>query len=198
MRVALGFRAHSGWAVLVALAGTRSAATVVDRRSIELAKGNGREHGPRQPYHMAEGLPLERAEKLIRRCEESSRRLALGGLRDCLAQVSPQHELVGCSLLLAAGRPLGTLADTLASHAKIHTADGEHFRDALRHAVGACGLRLNPVREREVLRDLSAALGLTEGEIGRRLGDLGRAVGPPWRKDEKLAAAAAWLLLAGN
>ena len=34
---ALGLRAHSGWAALVAVAGTRGAPAVIDRRRIELA-----------------------------------------------------------------------------------------------------------------------------------------------------------------
>lgn len=195
MKAAFGFRAHSGWAAVVVLAGTWTAPAVVDRRRIELAESGGGEHGPRQPYHMAEGLPLERAEKLIRRCEESSRRLALDGLRALLGALSSNHEVMGCSLLLASGRPLGTLADTLALHAKIHTADGEHFRNALSHATEKCGLPLARFREKEILRDLAAALAVSEEEVGGRLTELGHEVGPPWRQDEKLAAAAAWLLL---
>jgi len=35
---------------------------------------------------------------------------------------------VGSALLLASGRPLPKLETILASHALIHTADGEHFR----------------------------------------------------------------------
>jgi hypothetical protein len=198
MKAALGFRAHSGWAAAVVLAGTPAAPAVVDRRRMELAKAGSGEHGPRQPYHAAEGLSIKQAEKLIRACEESSRRLALEGLRRALAAVGPDHEVVGCGLLLASGRPLGSLEDTLASHAKIHTADGEHFREALTRASRTCGLPVLRVREKEVHGELASVLGVSEPEVARRLAELGRGIGPPWRQDEKLAAAAAWLLLAGR
>jgi hypothetical protein len=86
-----------------------------------------------QPYHAAEGLGLPRAEKLIRRLQESSRSLALRSIRRAISEVAKgDHEVVTCGILLASGRPLGTLSDTLASHAKIHTADGEHFRERSR------------------------------------------------------------------
>jgi len=195
-KAALGFRAHSGWAALVALAGPRESPSVVERMRIELA--DEKIAGSKQPYHAAEGLPLARAQQLIQRCEEASRRLALDGMRESLGKLRKNdHEVIGCALLLASGRPLGELSDTLASHAKIHTADGEHYRDAIAHASGQCRLRVLKVKEREVLRDLARRLGLSEPDVGRRLGELGRPIGPPWRQDEKLAAAAAWLLLAG-
>lgn len=46
---ALGFRAHSGWAAMVALAGALNAPLVVDRRRLELADPH--RTGPMQPYH---------------------------------------------------------------------------------------------------------------------------------------------------
>jgi len=106
------------------------------------------------------------------------------------------HDVAGCALLRASGRPLPILAATLASHALIHTADGEHFRDALSHAADHCGLPLVGVRERELLARGEAAVGLSADELLRRVGEMGRALGPPWRQDEKLAALAAWLVLA--
>jgi hypothetical protein len=44
-------------------------------------------------------------------------------------------------------------------------------------------------------RQLAAAMQWTEGETDRHLAALGKTVGPPWRRDEKLAAAASWLVL---
>lgn len=106
--------------------------------------------------------------------------------------------MVGCSLLLASGRPLTTLAETLASHARIHTADGEHFRDALARAAERCKLPVTRVRERELLARGAAQLRFAEGELQRRVAEMGRAVGPPWRQDEKLAALAAWTVLGAS
>ena len=41
----------------------------------------------------------------------------------------------------------------------------------------------------------AAALGVGLEGVAGRVADLGRGLGPPWREDQKLAAAAAWLAL---
>ena len=48
MRTALGFRAHSGWAALVAVAGTIDALRVLERRRIVIA--DPEMPGSKQPY----------------------------------------------------------------------------------------------------------------------------------------------------
>ncbi len=50
----LGFKAHSGWAALVALGRDKDDLHVIDRRRIELADPADGEWA-RQPYHAAEG-----------------------------------------------------------------------------------------------------------------------------------------------
>jgi hypothetical protein len=52
MRVALGMKAHSGWAVLVVVGGRGGETRVVDRRRVELVE----EGWAKQPYHAAEHL----------------------------------------------------------------------------------------------------------------------------------------------
>lgn len=193
--VALGLRAHSGWAVLVAVAGPPAAARAVERRQIVLADPAIR--GSRQPYHAAEPLPFEKARELIARCTTSSRRLARQALGAAVADLrARRHEVASCGLLLASGRPTGSLERTLASHALIHAAEGELYRDVLRRAAEHCGLPLVGVRESEVKGRATAALRLAEAELGRRIQEMGRPLGPPWRQDEKLAALVGWLLLA--
>lgn len=193
--VALGLRAHSGWAALVAVAGTTRSPAVVDRRRIEIADPGI--PGSKQPYHAAEGLDLKQAGALLKRCEEASHLLARRAFNAALDDLRAEgHEPVGCGLLLASGRPLTTLAETLASHARIHTADGEHFRDALAHAAEHAKLPVTRVRERELHERGAAALRVPAGELKRRVAELGRAIGPPWTQDEKLAALVAWLVLA--
>ena len=105
-------------------------------------------------------------------------------------------ELVAGGLLLAAGRPLPALAEILASHALIHAAEGEMFRDAVREASRRCGLALTGVRERELADSAARTLRQPAGDLTARVAGWGRALGPPWRQDEKLAALVAWLALA--
>jgi hypothetical protein len=104
-------------------------------------------------------------------------------------------KLKSCGILLSSGRPLPTLPRILASHALIHTADGELFRQAVMHAAKRSGLETYTAVEKEIAAQAAASFHLRENELLCRLGTLGRGLGPPWTQDEKLAALAAWLSL---
>jgi hypothetical protein len=106
------------------------------------------------------------------------------------------HEVVGCGILLSSGRPAATLAATLASHALIHTAEGELFRNALTHASEHCDLRVTGVRERELFARGVAELRVPVDELRHRVTEMGQPIGPPWRQGEKHAALVGWLVLA--
>ena len=189
---AVGFRVHSGWAALVAVTGPL---TVIDRRHITLADPSIK--GSIQPYHAAEPMPFADAERLIQRCIDSSRTLAHLELRKALDDLHRKgYRATACGLLLASGRPLPDLAATLASHALIHTAEGELFRDAVAHAAARCDLPILKLRERELLDRAAARFGISATALPRRLTDIGRTLGSPWRQDEKYAALVAALALA--
>ncbi len=169
----------------MAVGGPRGSPSVLDRRKIALA-GAGI---PQQPYHAAEKLSFAKAEELIRRCVDGSRRLAALALRETIDDLRKEgHEVVGCGLLLASGRPLPALPEILASHALIHAADGEHFREAILHAAGRAKLPVTAVREKEIWARASAELLVPIDELQRRIGDIGKPLGPPWTQDQKLAA----------
>src|SRR5271169_7193281 len=184
--VGLGFRVHSGWAAVVAVTGPASSPTVVNRRGIELADPAIR--GSLQPFHAVAELNLVAAEEFIKRREDSTNALALQSLRRLINDLSQAgYYAIGSCMLVGSGRPLGTLESILASHAMIHTAEGEFFREAIRRANEACGLPVIGIREREILSRGAAELALPVERIPRRLLELGRTIGPPWRQDEKLA-----------
>ena len=194
-RAALGLRAHSGWAALVVVAEPPRSPTVIDRRRIELADPGI--PGSKQPYHAAEGMDLKEAAKLVRRCTDEARRLARRAFRAALDDLRERGlDVVGCGILLGSGRPATTLAATLAAHALIHTAEGELFRDALTHASEHCDLAVTGVRERELYARGAAELRIPVEELRRRVTELGRPLGPPWRQDQKHAALVGWLTLA--
>lgn len=189
---ALGFRSHSGWAAFVAVAGPVAEPAAVVRRRIELSRRT-----PRQPFHAAEGRPFAAAEDLIRRSTEEAADLAERAVREAVVELRAMgHELVASGLLLAAGRPLPGLREVLASHAFIHVAEGELFREVLREATRRCGLLLVEVRERELEDRAARSLRRSATELQRRVADWGRALGSPWTQDEKRAALVAWLALA--
>jgi hypothetical protein len=191
---AIGCRTHSGWAVLVIVAGTVDAPRILDRRRIVIA--DPAIPGSKQPYHTAEKLPFKRAERLIMRCTERSRVLARQEFRAAVDHArSSGHEVAGCGILLASGRPLPDLAATLASHPLIHTAEGELYRNAIADASRAMNVPVTGVQERDVLARASAVLGKSATELQSYLQKMGRELGPPWTEDEKHATLAAWLAL---
>jgi hypothetical protein len=153
--------------------------------------------GSKQPYHAAEPLKFEDAERLVTRCLERSYALAEEALRRAVDGLQKKgHAVTACGLLLASGRALPSLAGILASHALIHTAEGELYRNALAKASEQCGMPLLRVKERELFRRAENDLHVSNAGIEQQLAKLGKSVGPPWRQDEKYAALVAWLALA--
>jgi hypothetical protein len=194
-RSALGFRAHSGWAAVVALGGSVDAPMVLLRTRIELA--DPAMPGSIQPYHAAAALEKVAAGRLIRRCRASTNAMARRAVRTVMAELQKKgHIPVACGNLLASGRSPASLAAALASHLMLHTAEGELFRDSLDGASRHLGLKVTSIREREALEFGSAVFGIASEQLRRKLNEMGRLVGPPWRQDEKLATLAAWIALA--
>ena len=190
----LGFRVHSGWAVAVALCGPLDSPFVVDRRRIQLVKTFT--YAYRQPYHTAEKMTGKDPAKFISSMRSESARLALSSLRSLQEDLTEQsYRIVRCALLLASGRALPQLEHILASHALIHTADGELFRNALRTACTRARLPLEAIREKELFEAASNKLRVSTGALKRRIAEFGKSLGPPWTQDEKFAALAAWLSL---
>jgi hypothetical protein len=154
--------------------------------------------GSKQPYHAIEGQPLADAQRQLAQFQASAAALAVKGLRSLIERVrAAGAEPARAGILDSAGRSGVTLEAILASHALIHSADGEHFRAALGRACAELGLTVTRVRARELPQRAAAALGKSERQLADAVSELGRRVGPPWGADQKSAAAFAWLLLTG-
>jgi hypothetical protein len=193
----LGFRAHSGWAACVAVSAEKGSPTVLARQRVHLVETFTYEF--RQPYHTAEKMLLGQARDFIERVRNEARRLAHRAIHGLHSQLQKQGiALKSCGLLLASGKPLPGLEKILASHALIHTADGELFREALLHASARCGFPVLSVKERELLERVGQALRLKPADLTRRVTELGRPLGPPWSQDEKFATLVGWLALAAH
>jgi hypothetical protein len=186
---AFGIRVHSGWAVLVCMSGDLTAPEIVDRRRIVVVEPTM--EGAKQPYHFAETLPLEEAERYLRKCAEVSQRLAVQAIREMLDGVTARkYRVLACAMLLASGRALPSLQKILASHALVHTAEGEFFRKVVREACEHCGIPVVGFRERELDEHADAAFGKAAARVRQRISDLRSTVGSPWTQDEKTAALA--------
>jgi hypothetical protein len=152
--------------------------------------------GSKQPYHAAEGLPVDRAEQLIRRCRDGSTQLATRAIIEMVDHLKENgRNVVGAGILFASGHPLPDLAATLRSHALIHTAEGEFFREVLVSACEQCSLPVTKIKEREAWDRAAMLFGTAPANLQQRIGELGKSIGPPWRQDEKLASLPAWIAL---
>jgi DNA repair exonuclease SbcCD nuclease subunit len=194
---AIGFRPHSGWSSLIAIAGPVAAPHVIERRRIELADRAIR--GTVQPYHFAEEMELKKAERWIAQCLNASEGLAREAIAVTIDKLREQgYRVRACGLVRSSARPLPEIEKVLASHALIHTAEGEMFRDAITRASAHHGLSVLGVKERELFERCASDLGMPTPEIESRLAELGKMLGPPWRQDEKFATLVAWLALAAD
>ena len=180
LKRALGVRSHSGWAAYCVLAGDAKAPTIVARGRMTLCDGH------KQPFHEAEPMPFARAEAFIARCRAAADHLA----DEALKALQP---ISCCCVLTASGKPLPDLRAVLASHALIHAAEGEFYRDAVAGACTRAGITVSRLRERDVDAE---AEHLTDWRAPVMA--FGKEMGAPWTQDEKLAALGAWLVLAAS
>jgi hypothetical protein len=191
MRVAIGFKARTGRATLVIVAGDVDEPQLIERSQIQLLP-----KGAFAPYHAAEGLDPQEARESIRRSIESAQSLATSAIREAGRRCAEAgHELCGCAVLVGTGMPDWSTDEILAAHVRMHKAEGELFRDVLVAGARACGLKLTTLQEKSALDDAAKALCLTRPRLDARLATLGKSAGPPWGKDQKEAAAAALVAL---
>jgi hypothetical protein len=188
---ALGVRSHSGWAAYVVLAGDPKRPDIVARGQMQLCDSSVR--GSKQPFHEAEPMSFALAQKFIARCAASTMALA----DDSVSEIRKQANVSACCVLTASGTPLPDLKHILASHALIHTAEGEFYRDAVEQACVKRRIAVRRVRERDMETEL-LKLPISAAAAKERIAEIGRQLGPPWTQDEKLSAFGAWLMLASR
>jgi hypothetical protein len=197
VKIALGLRAHSGWAALVALGALGKELAVIDRRRLELVDA-GDAAWAKQPYHAAEGLEPADARDVVERAIAAARRHAAREIRAAAERArAAGHEIAACAVLMGDRLPAWSVEEILAVHFRMHKAEGVLFREALAEAAERAGLPLAPLREKDLPALAARALGAPADELARTLAALGRPLGPPWGRDQKDAALAAWLALRG-
>lgn len=193
-RAAIGVRVHSGWSVLVAVSDHAGAPEIIERKHITMIDPTAA--GAKQPFHFAEKLAITNAEKHISDCAAASELIATVSINSALNEFGMRnYKVAGCAMLLASGRALPALPDILASHALIHTAEGEFFRQVIKGAFENLGISVSGFRERDLYEQAGSVFGDAVPRVLQKISGLGRVIGPPWTKDEKSAALAAWMLL---
>jgi hypothetical protein len=186
-RVALGLKARTGRAILVAVAGD-----VREPRFVELAQIPLLPEGAFAPYHVAAELSPAKARLSIERDIATAHALAADGIRKAAGRLrNVGFDIRGCGVLVGPGMPKWSTEEIIAVHVRMHQAEGELFRDVLVAGTRACDLALTTLREKAALDDAAKAMGISRERLDARIATLGRAAGPPWGKDQKEAAAAA-------
>jgi hypothetical protein len=187
-RAALGFKLHTGWAILVAVTGSPSRFEILLRRRIELLPSG--DAIPRFMYHRAAEISLTLAARLIQQAEVAAHDAALLAVSEALDHLRALNFVVKSSGIAASSKPVPTdLAAILRSHPMIHTAEAALFQRALVSACETCGLAVTSAREREIWAQTARADGSNEAALRKRVDDLRKSVGAPWGSDQKTATA---------
>jgi len=193
-RAALGFKLHTGWAVLVATAGDPEKIQVILRRRVELLPLNC--STPRFVYHAASEMPLTRATELVERGTKASLEAASLAVKGAVEELSSRGVRVEvCGILSGSAVVPDDLTAILRSHPMIHSAEGVLFQNAIISACEGSGMRVILSREREVWARAAASWQMTESGLRKKVDGLRKSLGPPWSADHKSATAIALLAL---
>jgi len=180
--LAVGVSDHAGWAALMTV---DPAGAVVDRRRVELVD-------PSLPsfayHHGAQGLPIDEGVALVERVAASAAERAAAGLA-ALADGLESEAAIGVIALRVRPKLPASITERIQSYHAQTRADGVMYREALAAAAEARGWRVSWFEPKRVFDEAARHLGVPSLEP--RLAEVGAALGPPWRKDQKLAMAAA-------
>lgn len=188
--LALGFRVKSGFAIAVVLSGPKSAPVLLARRIVSLSDDDVGE--TKQPYHQGFGTAQDDLEAIARLTAIIKLR-AKQSVIDLLAD--PLFEGRACR---NAGIVVGSVIDPATvgnPHIRAHASEGRLFRTVLEEALAGRGITCTVVVEKTLGTQARAAIDKPAGQIAKAVGNMGRALGGPWRAEEKSAATAAWMVL---
>jgi hypothetical protein len=190
---AIGFRAKTGWAAVVLLAGPVGAPRVLDSRRIELCDPD--QPASRQPYHAGFGT-FQEDDAEVKRLVGDVRRFAaraLGGLVGEYARAG--HSPLGSAIVAGSEIDPARIGNL---HLRAHALEGRLYRKLIEEGLAAADLRCEVLVERDLWQRASARLRTREEALRKAVTDLGRGVAGGWRAESKAAALAAWLALAGE
>jgi hypothetical protein len=185
----IGLRARTGRAIAVVLVGSPDAPAVWERR--ELSVIDPRMPESCQPYHEVMELPWAKAQVAVRKLTRVVEQMATKALAQLINDLQAQHYRV--NQIGIVGAPQRSLEKIGSPHIRAHAAEGVLFRHVLELAAENNGIRYRTFEEQKLKTLAAAELRIPGADLEQRLVALGRAIGRPWRADEKAAAASAWL-----
>ena len=187
---AIGFRVKSGFAIAVALRGPALAPVPLVRRVVSMSDPDL--PMTKQPYHdgnfQTEDDPLEIAKRL-----KIVERSAAKSIKALL-----KEDWLEGSRCRASAIVVGSIIDPAKvgnPHIRAHAHEGRLFRVVLEEALRGAGVTCQVIVEKQLAATAAARLARAPRDIARTLDGFGKALGSPWRAEEKAAATAAWLSL---
>ncbi|HKC39792.1 MAG TPA: hypothetical protein VKC15_09655 [Gemmatimonadales bacterium] len=169
------------------IAHSAKAPTVIDSRVIELADPALADS--RQPYHAGVGTAQTdptKVTRLVRGIEGFSRH-AIAAL---VAEYRERHQLRRAAVVASSLTDPASIAN---QHMRAHASEGRLFRTVLVDGLEKCDIRVRVVLEREIYELLGKALRVRPSAAKHKVTALGQSVAR-WRAEQKVAAAAAWLV----
>ena len=189
--VTIGLRAKTGRAIVVVVGGTRDAPLILYKGEIKLVDPKVPETA--QPYHAVMDLRWNESERAVQKFARAIQSVATKALGKLIKeQAERELKVRAVATVGAKDRDLARIGNP---HIRAHAAEGVLFRRVLDEAAGANGLPVRMFAEREFEQTLKQRLGSKSTSVRKKLDEAARALSPPWRADEKLAAMAAWLVL---
>lgn len=163
MKWAIGISVHTGWGACVVVGGSLRKPEIVGNKVIELL-----DDPERFCFHRA----AEMEPALI---EEWLGRVRARALAKARSELAPVLHDVSVGAIVAKDGALPDLDSILATHMRIHSAEGLFYRDVFRDACQVPCRIIPP-----------ASLNITA---------VGKLATKPWGRDQKLAALAAWQVM---
>jgi len=193
-RGSIGLRVKTGKAIAIVLRGPAEAPVVIGRRELTLANPNS--PATLQPYHQVLDLPWEKAVADVRPIISEIQAIASQALEAVIRETGAANvDVIGVAVVGGSGGDPAKIANP---HVRAHAAEGRLFCEVVETAAEQSHLAHRFFVERGVEKRAASELGKSPSSLKTRLAEFGRAAGRPWRAEEKSAALAAWMVLAGQ
>lgn len=193
LRTGLGLRAQKGGAVVVAVALAADAPRLILSSFVTSHAEDDRL--ALEPYAVAAEAARngsgDAAALVAKGCARQVHR-AVAGLRDLAIRPNAAALLVN-----RAGWITDLLNYSLEWPEHVPVAEGLAVRQAFRAALAELGLQSVELDEKSLYETAETRLNLLQPAIEAQLKAFGATAGKPWRKEQKLAALAAWIAIAG-
>jgi hypothetical protein len=188
-RAAAGFTVKSGWACAVLVSGTTASPQLADSRRVEISDPENPD--ARQPYHAGFGTARDSGDEL-KRLISSVKSYGRASVSALIREYRKRASVVG------AGVVVGSLIDPATignEHIRIHALEGKLFRDVLVDGAERNDVGCSVWRERDLYDAAAKQLKIAAPAIRKTLAAMGANASGGWRKEQKAAALAAWLVL---